>query len=299
MSSWWLPHKGWGGAHLFTRHIWLGFLPLVLNYLGNDWHRKARRALSGLSLTRGSIDIHLLLSRVYFSFFIFWISAPPPHSPPPASSLSLPHSSPWCCRATRKYSNPPQHSLKGHVLESCPWFCSALLKRMEALGQGWLSPPLQGVSPFGLEATAVLPLLKSQDGGWGLKPTLLKAPGLLFSLVLLLGSSLSLWTLFHLEWVFKLLTFALKVSLLWTLVEISIIFLFIGKEWVGTKNTTFWIFFFFSWSPEQKDSKSSKGGGLAPLPRDPPLSPCQHGLWDAPALPRKRPRVFKAVFLNM
>lgn len=172
MSSWWLPHKGQGSAHLFTRHIWLGFLPLVLNHLGNDWHRKARRALSGLSLTLGSIGIHLLLSHVYFSFLIFWIS-PHPHPHPTPSLLPLLYLClipvPGAVGQQENNSNPPQHALKGHVLESCPWFCSAFLKRMETLGQGWLSPPLQGVSPFGLEATAVLPLQKSQDGGWGLK----------------------------------------------------------------------------------------------------------------------------------
>lgn len=117
-----------------------------------------------------------------------------------------------------------------------------------------------GVLSFRLGATAVL--ARSQAGGpWDLNPTLLKHEGFC-----VLRPSLFVWILFHLEWVFKPWHFALKVSLLWRLVEISITFVTIVKEWVETKNISIWIFFFLILKPCTEIHPVLWGRDLAPRP---------------------------------
>ena len=140
---------------------------------------------------------------------------------------------------TRICLNPPQHIPGGHLLEGHVGLQPLQLPRRE------LSP---GVP-------------RSQAGGpWDLNPTLLKHEGFC-----VLRPSLFLWILFRLEWVFKPLAFALKVSLLWRLVEISITFVFIVKEWVGTKNISILDFFFFFFNSEALNRNSS--------------SPLREGIW--------------------
>ena len=142
---------------------------------------------------------------------------------------------------TRICLNPPQHIPGGHLLEGHVGFTAAPITR-------------KGAEPWGPKVTS--------RGPWDLNPTLLKHEGFC-----VLRPSLFLWILFHLDWVFKPLAFALKVSLLWRLVEISITLVFIVKEWVGTKNISILDFFFFKfWSPAPKFIQSSEGGDLAPWP---------------------------------
>lgn len=177
-------------------------------------------------------------------FFISWVS---PLSLPLPLLFSIPDS----LQVTRKYLNPPQHVLVGYSLECHAGFArtAMTLKGAGVLGQasrqaGPLYPYLRGVCiPFWVGSHCCPSVCSGTGGGQDLNSPLLEVPGCLCPLVLYLRPSLVLQTLFHLEWVFKPLAFALKVSLLWSLVEISVIFLFIVKEWVGTKNISVLEFF--------------------------------------------------------
>lgn len=184
-------HKGWDSECL-PGTFWLGFPLLALDCPANDGHVEKPEGLWVVSPPLKAPSASVCLSAVFqFSIFIFCIS-PLPFPSPPTSFLSVSRSSPRCCKVTENIQILPNMFLWVISL-SHSGFASApvSLERLEAPGQGWPSPPLHDAFPFRLEATAVLPLVRSQGGRQDLNPTLLKAPGPLFSLVLLLRASLS------------------------------------------------------------------------------------------------------------